>query len=193
MEEERRMAGDYEIFQAISVGSEEIVLGENIHAAPGERYMCARCTSNGIVAVYREVMVSDDYTELLQLYGQRIAETAQQLLEVPLPDHTPVAETAVTLLNSNDDLHNKVVVIRADVLKKEFQKAAYQYQLVIGGFGASANSRGSACYCTSLFNGETARFERRDILGVVHEDQMPAWVRHGFEQIKKQREKERER
>ena len=59
--EEKRMAGDYEIFQAISIGTKEIVMGESPNAAQDERYMCAYCTTNDIFAQYSGVMVSDDY------------------------------------------------------------------------------------------------------------------------------------
>ena len=38
--EVKRMAGDYEIFATISIGPEEIVMGENPEAPRDKRYMC---------------------------------------------------------------------------------------------------------------------------------------------------------
>ena len=61
MEDEKRMAGSYEIIQAFRIGDREIVLGEDLNAKPEERYMCAYCQQNEIAALYNEVMVSDDY------------------------------------------------------------------------------------------------------------------------------------
>ncbi len=39
MDTEKRMAGDYEIIQAITLGDKEVVLGENLQAPPDEQYM----------------------------------------------------------------------------------------------------------------------------------------------------------
>ena len=75
---EKRMAGDYVIIHAFHIGDREIVLGENPSGVDGERYMCAFCQSNGLMAGYTEVMVSDDYPELAKLFGERIAEQAEK-------------------------------------------------------------------------------------------------------------------
>ena len=66
MEDEKRMAGSYEIIQAFRIGDREIVLGEDLNAKPEERYMCAYCQQNEIAALYNEVMVSDDYCEIVK-------------------------------------------------------------------------------------------------------------------------------
>ena len=76
--EEKRMAGDYEIIHALHIGDREIVLGENPSGANDERYMCAVCQKNELMASYSEVMVSDDYTELVKLFGERVAEQAEK-------------------------------------------------------------------------------------------------------------------
>ena len=61
IEQEKRMAGDYAIIHAFHIGDREIVLGENPAAERNERYMCAFCDNNGLMAGYTEVMFSDDY------------------------------------------------------------------------------------------------------------------------------------
>lgn len=38
---EKRMAGDYEIIQAVQIGDREVVLGENPQDETGMKYMCA--------------------------------------------------------------------------------------------------------------------------------------------------------
>ena len=68
------MAGDYEIFQAISIGPREIVMGDSTKASPEERYMCAFCTTNEVFAQYADVMVSDDYAEILDLFQKRVRD-----------------------------------------------------------------------------------------------------------------------
>ncbi len=71
-ENEKRMAGDYEIIHAIQVGDREIVLGENLMDVNGQKYMCAFCTANELFARYDDLYVSDDYTEILKYYGERM-------------------------------------------------------------------------------------------------------------------------
>jgi len=59
--------------------------------------------------------------------------------------------------------------------------------LVIGGFGAHANSRGSAVYCTHLNNGEHTRFERYQVLGVVKE--LPDWAKNNLARLQAEKDK----
>lgn len=197
--EDKRMAGDYEIFQAISVGAKEIVMGESPEASEDERYMCAYCTTNELFAQYSGVMVSGNYTEILELFQERVREENEKLREeLSRPeregiDDRPLINDGFVPIDYDDDIKGKVIVIRPDVLKREYQRATRQYQLCTGGFGASPHSRGSACFCTNIYSGEENRFERRDVLGIVYEDQMPDWVREKLETVSHQRvRKERE-
>lgn len=48
---------------------------------------------------------------------------------------------------------------------------------VTGGFGAEANSRGHACYCTNLYSGAVCRIERPYVLGIVPEDRLPDFAK----------------
>ena len=186
---EKRMAGDYEIFQSVSIGDKDIVLGESSKAAEDERYMCAFCSTNDLFALYSSAMVSGDYMEILELFQERIHDETQKLWEeLSQPgregiDDRPVAEEGCTAISPDDDLNNKVVLIRADVFRREYRRATHQYQLCTGGFGASPRSRGSACFCTNLYSGKESRFERRDVLGIVSRTQMPPWVQTSLKQL----------
>ncbi len=195
---EKRMAGDYEIFQATGIGGEEIVMGESPNAKPKERYMCAYCTMNELFAQYSGVMVSDDYGEILELFSERVREATEKLREeLSQPeregiDDKPVENTGFIPVDNDDDLKGRVIVIRADVLKREYRRATRQYQLCTGGFGASPNSRGSACFCTNIYSGKEGRFERQDVLGIVSEEQMPEWVKVSLNQLEKERKSDRD-
>ena len=181
MAEEKRMAGDYEIIQAFHIGDREIVIGENTNAAPDERFMCAYCERNEIFALHSEVMVSDDYTEIVQLFAERLAEQAQKARESLLSQMPPNTDLSIYTaanchtLSYDDNLNNKVVVIKPEVLRREYQMGPCQLKLCTGGFGASPHSRGSACFCIDLRNGVSTRFERRDILGTIEEDHSAQW------------------
>lgn len=158
--------------------------------------MCAFCQQNELVALYNDVQVSGDFCEIVKLYGERLSEQAEKTRVTLLRpkshgiDTTPLTKTDCTPLSYDDDLNNKVVVIRPEVLRREYEMATRQIKLCIGGFGAYPHSRGSACYCVDLYSGKTARFERRDILGTLEKDQLPQWAKLGLEQYQnEQRQK----
>lgn len=194
MNEDKRMAGDYEIIHAMHIGDQEIVVGENTVATAGQMYMCAFCEQNEIFARYDEGLCSDDYAEIIGIYGQRIAEQAEKTrIELKGPKiqgivNAPITANDCTPISSDDDLNGKVVVIRPEILRREYRRATNQVMLCDGGFGASPNSRGSACYCVNLYTGKTSRFERRDILGVLKDEQIPKWAQHGL-QIQRERKR----
>ena len=196
--EEKRMAGDFEIIHALRIGDREIVLGENPAGVGDEQYMCAFCTQNGLFASYTEIMVSNDYPELVRLFGERVEEQAEKTriaLNGPkiqgIPN-APITAEGCEVIGYQDDLKGKVVVIKPEVLRREYRRATSQLQLCTGGFGASPNSRGSACYCTELYSGRNSRYERSDILGTIELEQLPQWAKHYLNiRLKERNQKER--
>lgn len=195
MAEEKRMAGDYEIIQAFHIGDREVVLGVNPNAAPDERYMCSLGVKNDILEFHNEVMVSDDYTEIVQLFGQRIIDQAKKVQqELFKPSFQGIDNEPITECNRityMDDLNDRIAVIKPEVLRREYRHATHQLVLVTGGFGASPNSRGSACFCVTLYTGKSGRFERQDILGTLNEDQLPKWAKHCLDMYRNKQRAER--
>ena len=182
---EKRMAGDYEIIQAVQIGDREVVLGENPQDETG-------------------MMASDDFPEIVELFGQRVAEQAQKThIELNKPriqgiDDRPITAEGCIPISYEDDLHGKIVAIKPEVLRREYRRATRQLKLCMGGFGASPHSRGSACYCVDLYTGKESRYERMDVLGTIQPEDLPGWAKHGLtaiqqEQAKKKTAKERER
>lgn len=187
---EIRMAGDYEIIHALHIGPSEIVIGENPAASEGEKYLCAFCVSNDLFTRYDDCMVSDDYTEIVQIFGERVAQQAEQTRqELFKPRFQGIPNDPITIkdctpLSSGDVLEGKVVVIKQEVLRREYRTATHQLKLCRGGSGARPNSRGSACFCTDLYSGKEARFERWDVLGTMEPEQLPNWARHCLETVR---------
>ena len=186
--QEKRMAGDYEVIRALYIGDREIVLGENVQDDTGMRYMCAFCRQNALFAEYSEVMASDDFPEIVELSKPRIQGI----------DDRPITAEGCTLISHEDDLHGKIVVIKPEVLRREYRRATHQLKLCTGGFGASPHSRGTACYCIDLYTGKESRYERMDVMGTMEPENLPGWARHGLtaiqqEQAQKKTNKERER
>lgn len=188
MEDEKRMAGDYEIIPSVQIGDREIVVGENHNAEKGQKYMTAFCERNDLFALHTEVLTSDDYPEIMKLFGERIAAQAEKTrVELFKPrfqgiDLTPITADGCTVITHDDDLNGKVVVIKPEVLRREYRRATNQIKLCEGGFGASPNSRGSACYCTDLYSGNKSRYERRDVLVTLTPERLPGWAKQGYDQ-----------
>ena len=186
---DKRMAGDYEIIQSMMIGDKEIVLGENPKDTGGLPYMCAFCEDNGIVARFYDAVGGDDFCEIAQEYGQRIAKQAEGTRQALLNERAGLDGNSIITaaqcegISSKDDLHGKVIVIKPEVLRREYRAAAHQLKLCTGGFGASPNSRGSACFCTDLLTGKESRFERRDVLGTMEPDKLPQWAKDGLAAI----------
>ena len=199
VDQEKRMAGDYVIIHAFHIGNREIVLGENPLGVDGERYMCAFCQSNGLMAGYTEVMVSDDYPELARLFGERVAEQAEKTrIDLNGPKiqgilNAPITTEVCEVIGYQHDLQGKIVVIKQEVLRPEYRRATSQLQLCTGGFGASPNSRGTACYCTELYSGKTSCFQRSDILGTIAPENLPKWAKHYLEIVRQAEKKARDK
>ena len=189
------MAGDFEISHSMRIGDREIVLGENPAGIGEERYMCAFSTDNGLFSCYTEIMVSNDDPELVKLFGERVAEQAEKTriaLNGPkiqgIPNE-PITAEGCEVISHQHDLKGKVVVIKPEILRREYRRATCQLQLCTGGFGASPNSRGSACFCTELYSGKTSRFERSDILGIIAPEKLPKWAKHYLEVVRQAEKK----
>ncbi|MBQ1363269.1 MAG: hypothetical protein IIY43_09515 [Oscillospiraceae bacterium] len=186
---DKRMAGDYEIIQSMMIGDKEIVLGENPKDTGGLPYMCAFCEDNGIVARFYDAVGGDDFCEIAQEYGQRIAKQAEETRQALLNECAGLDGSSVITaeqcerISSKDDLHGKIIVIKPEALRREYRAATHQLKLCTGGFGASPNSRGSACFCINLRTGKESRFERRDVLGTMEPDKLPQWARDGLTAI----------
>lgn len=189
----QRMAGEYSIIQAFHIGDREVVLGENPSDTTGQRYMCAFCQVNEVFAEYSEVLASDDYPQIVKIFGERVAVQAEKTrAEQEGPEkgsNEPLKGADCTLLSSEDDLNGKVIVIKADVLRREYRTAQHQLKLCIGGFGASPHSRGSAVFCQDLCSGQTSRFERRDVLGTMAPEILPTWAKQKLDEMQISRSK----
>lgn len=74
------------------------------------------------------------------------------------------------------DYTEKVVVLSPDVLKESCWTQQDQLWIANSGFGCSPTTIGRSVLCTCLGDGEVARWDRSDILGVLKPGCMPAWA-----------------
>lgn len=75
---EKRMMGDYEIIHALHIGDREIIVGDNPNAIKDERYVCANLQYIDVFIKPEDAVVSDDFTEIIQEFGKRLATQADR-------------------------------------------------------------------------------------------------------------------
>ena len=193
MSDEKRMAGDYEIIHSIHIGDYEVVVGEN---QSDRTYMTALCQTNELVAMYTDV-IGGSYPEVMRIFGERIAAQAEKACvallypEMKGIDNAPLFSQNCTPITGEDNIEGKVVVIKPETFRPEYQHATYQLQICTGGFGAHGNARGNACFCTELYSGRESRFERYDVMGVIEPDALPDWAKAGLESIRQEQSRKK--
>ena len=79
--DDKRMIGDYTVLNSMYVGHKEIAICENQKAAKDERYLCCYIENVIVFERYTEALVSDDFAEIAQVYGERIASAAEEIIK----------------------------------------------------------------------------------------------------------------
>lgn len=77
---------------------------------------------------------------------------------------------------SSQDYTGQVVVLNPFVLRDQYKTPEYQLILATGGFGCSPTARGRKVFGSYLKDGENARVQRSDIIGVIKEEFLPEWA-----------------
>lgn len=199
MSDDKRMIGTYEVLNSVWIGNKEVFIAEDLKAVEGEKYLIGFASIDGLREVYSECEASDDYLEVLEAYGARITNETELLRENL--EKSGLSQKVVTAddcfpLDHSMDIHGKIVAMRESSLRPEYRREDRQLYLVVGGFGACANSRGNAVFCKNLNDGHEARFERYQVLGEVKPECLPEWAKEKAEALndapaKKKTEKER--
>lgn len=194
-QQEKRMVSDtgYEVKQSMHIGGKEILIAENMKAEDGQFYLVATYRELGFIAEYANAVTSDDYLEAVQDFAGRISAEAEAVRaeqsKLAVPPTAIVTKDQCCPHDYGQDLLDKIVAIKAEVLSPEYRRGDFQLIYVTGGNGARPNARGSAVFCRQLNSGEHTRFERRDVLGVVHSEYLPHWSKVKREQFREETKK----
>lgn len=188
--EEKRMIGEYEVVDSMYIGHKEIAIAKNPYAAKDERYICCYVENNVIFERYTDCLASDDFAEIVKVFGERISSAADEIIkenekakeQVGVNDE--LIQDDCTPIFWEDSIENKVVVVKGSFLRPEFRHAANQLMLCTGGFGSQPHARGRTCYCISLYDGKQTSFYRSDILGTIEPENLPEWARKGLKKAK---------
>ena len=198
MADEKRTFGDYTLITSIWIGEYEIAICENLNAEnKDEVYLCGYVESNGIFGRIKDCMVSNSYADIVTCFGERITQKAEEFqmetekIQNEVGDNSPISIEDCIPITHDDHIEGKVIVLKSEVLRPEFQRATSQLMLCTGGFGAQPHSRGRACFCTRLFDNENEQFYRADVLGIMPEDKLPEWAKERLNSIQKEAEKRR--
>ena len=81
MATEKRMIENYEVISSVHIGDKEIVLAIDENNTYGEKYMTCFAERNELFERYTEGQVSDDYAEIVKIFGSRISNSAELHLE----------------------------------------------------------------------------------------------------------------
>ena len=188
MDYEKRMIGDYEVLTSIRIGEYEIALLQNEKAPKDEEFVCAFVENDGLFERCTESMASDSYTDVATLYGERVADKAEEVQKQIeqegklVGDDTALTKRDCVPMSDVDSIVGKVIVLSPDVLRPEYRRQSHQLLLCTGGFGAYPNARGRTCFCVNLLDGKDTSWRRQDVLGVLPEDKLPAWAKDAYEQ-----------
>lgn len=192
MNTEKRMIHSYEVVSAFRIGGKEVVFAMDEKNKDGEKYMTCFVERDELFERYNECLLSDDYAEIAKHFGARIANEAELYIESVKKLGIPITDISAEDCIPDHYTHNitgKVIAIDKKHLNPEFQRADRQLYLVYGGSGASANTRGSAVFCTNLHTGENCRWERYMVMGEVKPECMPEWAKEKAEALKKANKK----
>ena len=80
-------------------------------------------------------------------------------------------------------LEGTVLVMSPFTLKESYWAPENQLWLATGGFGCNPTVSGRAVYATCLGDGEQARWNRSDYIGIIREENLPDWARERLEQL----------
>ena len=179
MEDEKRMIENFEVKQAIQIAGGEVVLAEDDSAA--EPFLVCDCSWDNpfSVDVYTNIMVSADYLEIMKEFLERMTRRVEQV-EQERSEHgvsaVPLTEEDCIPGSRSQNYTNQLIVIRPDKLTPAARTADHQLLLATGGNGCRPEALGTAVFCTNLFTGESARWERHNVVGIIRPDRMPEWA-----------------
>lgn len=195
MQQEKKIIGEgYVLEYEVYAAERRIIFAVNPDRKAKNRFMTCFYRHNDIVGEYYDVLVSDDYIEMMKDFAERI-KTDVETLEAErktlgLADTSCLEKEHLLCTGRDIDIHNQIVAIYPRYLLDGCQDIAHQLYYVTGGFGANANSRGNACFCYNLYTGKETRIERPEVFGIVRPECVPDFAKETLNKIK---EKEKEK
>ena len=163
-QEEKEVIAGYTVRISLWIGDKRLIYARSDNPQESHPYMKCICTQNGLLTEYTDALCSDRYEEIMKRFADDLRAEA-----VRLEAEKSAKEDAVAPCFGKDDVE--------PASYDSYRDLSGQLYYVTGGFGAEANSRGSACYCTNLYSGAACRIERPYVLGIVPEEKLPDFAK----------------
>jgi len=188
MKDERFVTG-LEVQFEMHVGDKEVLLLLDPHSNEMP-YLVGYCTVNGLgMEQLTELVGGNDYLEAVEEFMTRVQGQVDQVRsDRALSDEPQEVFGKEYCLPGGleQDLNGRVVILKPETLRPEYQNIAHQLLFVHGGFGAAPNGRGTAVFATNVFSGEKRDCRRHEIAGILNPIHAPDWVKPGVEAIRAQ-------
>lgn len=84
---------------------------------------------------------------------------------------------------AEQDYTGKVLVLSPEALREQYWSQENQLWYARSGFGCEPHSSGRAVFATCLSDGETARWNREDFIGVLDDKFLPEWAREKLAEL----------
>lgn len=183
---EKEMIEDYGVESSVWIGGKRIVLGINEENTEKPRYMSCIVTDNGLFGRY-EGITTDDYFEALKHFGENIGAESiilrnEQKID-GLKNTACLTPKDMIPIDWHYSIKECTVAVKPEVLSEGCRNIGNQLYYIVGGFGAEANSRGSACYGWNLCRRKYERIERSEVMGIVPESLLPYVAKQTLEDI----------
>ena len=180
-QEEKEVIAGYTVRISLWIGDKRLIYARSENPQESHPYMKCIGTQNGLLMEYTDALCSDRYEEIMKLFADDLRAEAVRLEA----EKSAKGDAAAPCFGKDDvepapygrSIKGKVVAMKPDALDDSYRDLSGQLYYVTGGFGAEANSRGRACYCTNLYSGAACRIERPYVLGVVPEDRLPDFAK----------------
>lgn len=192
MREDKEKLGEYTVDSSVWVGTNRLVFGID------EDEMCSFIAAKGEnsdIGMYYTTWKFTDYISAITFFADMIKKVATELEErrdnIGLDDASCLDTDDVKKITASDDLNGKVVALKEKSLAFGFRDISNQLYYVVGGFGASPNSRGNACFVWDLYGLKMTRIDRTNILGIVPDEKLPDFAKQTLNDIQSGKLKEK--
>lgn len=182
------MVSDYQIIHSFYVGERKVIVGEDKNAE--YRYFCGYYEINDIFARAVDCRMSNDYLEIMQIYCDRTKEQVELFSSKQIEGAELVISDMCNPCKNDTDLTNKIVVLKPETLRREYQNGNHQLFYVTGGNGAKPNSRGTKVFGYYLDGGKETYIRRYEIMGTIEAEKLPEWANKHISKIMKDKSME---
>ena len=183
-----RMINDYEIIHSFYVGEKEVIVGEDKNAE--YRYFCGYYESNDIFERAVNCCMSNDYLEIMEIYCDRTKEQVELCKTQEIKGTEIITPDMCKPCKSDIDLTKQIVVLKPELLRREYQNEHHQLFYVTGGNGAKPNSIGTKVYGYVLKNKKQFYVRRDEIMGIMDKDKLPEWANKSLAKLERDNRRE---